>query len=62
VQDREPNADATATPLSLTLDGQPATLDQGVLTVTRGPTHIRISGVQSAEQAATVVQQLQVVR
>jgi hypothetical protein len=62
VQDREPNADATATPLSLTLDGQPATLDQGVLTVTRGPTHIRISGVQSAEQAATVVQQMQVVR
>jgi hypothetical protein len=61
VQDREIAADATATPQSLTLDGQPATLDQGVLTFTRGLTHIRISGVQSAEQAASVVQQLQVV-
>jgi hypothetical protein len=50
------------TPLSLTLDGQPATLDQGVRTFTRGSTHIRISGVQSTEQAPSVVQQLQVVR
>ncbi len=61
VQDLEIAADATAPPQSLTLDGQPATLDHGVLTFTRGLTHIRISGVQSAEQAASVVQQLQLV-
>jgi hypothetical protein len=61
VQDLEIAADATATPQSMTLDGQPATLDHGVLTFTRGLTHIRISGVPSAEQAASVVQQLQLV-
>jgi len=53
--------DATPAPVSLTIDGQPATLDHGVLTFTRGLTHIRVSGVQSAEQAATVARQLQLV-